>query len=150
MAGKIGALPHLSTAAIIRKNGKFFIAQRLSSTADGSPGDMDGKWEFPGGKAEAGETAPAALVRELQEEFGVVCTTGRLLAESSFLHNGKTYRLLAFEVFLPEGAEAGWTLTEHSAWRWATPGDIEALHAAGDFTPSDYTLLPQVLAAIAG
>jgi mutator protein MutT len=149
VCSQIGAQsPHLSTAAIILKNGKFFIARRLSSVSGGHS-DMDGKWEFPGGKAETGETAPAALVRELQEEFGVDSTAGRLLAESSFVHNGKTYRLLAFEVFLPEGAESGWTLTEHSDWRWATPEDIETLHAAGDFTPSDYALLPQLLTAIA-
>ena len=129
------APPNLSTAAIIVKNGKLFIARRLPG------GDMGGTWEFPGGKAETGETAPAALLRELREEFGVECTAGPLLAESSFDHDGKSYRLLAYQVFLPDGAETGFVLTEHSEWRWATIADIETLYTSGQFTPSDYVLL---------
>lgn len=38
-----------------------------------------GRWEFPGGKAEPGETAPAALTREIWEELGVVVEVGERL-----------------------------------------------------------------------
>ena len=52
-------------AALIKKNGKFLLCLRKP---DDHYGDL---WEFPGGKIEAGETAQAAIVREMKEELGI-------------------------------------------------------------------------------
>ena len=45
--------------------GRVLIAQRPAGKA------LAGRWEFPGGKVEAGETLFQALQRELQEELGI-------------------------------------------------------------------------------
>jgi len=53
-------------AAVLQKpDGRFLLAQRPKGKA------YAGYWEFPGGKVEDGETAAAALSRELHEELGI-------------------------------------------------------------------------------
>jgi 8-oxo-dGTP diphosphatase len=52
-------------AGIIIQNDKILIAERPKGTS------FAGFWEFPGGKAEPGETSQEALIRELQEEVGI-------------------------------------------------------------------------------
>ena len=51
-------------AAFIIKEEKVLLAKR-------STGDKDvlGKWEFPGGKVELGESETMAIEREMKEEF---------------------------------------------------------------------------------
>lgn len=57
-------------AVIEREDRRLLIGQRRRG--DTSPL----KWEFPGGKVEAGETAEEALARELREELGVTLVKG--------------------------------------------------------------------------
>ena len=47
-------------AAVIVSDGKILATQRADA-------DQAGKWEFPGGKIEAGETLSEALRREIRE-----------------------------------------------------------------------------------
>ena len=49
-------------AAVIVEDDKLLATQR-------GYGDFKGKWEFPGGKIEQGETHEEALVREIKEEL---------------------------------------------------------------------------------
>ncbi|MGW1369664.1 8-oxo-dGTP diphosphatase MutT, partial [Providencia hangzhouensis] len=65
---------HLHIAAGIIRNPeqKIFITKRPEGT------HMAGFWEFPGGKLEVNESPEAALIRELEEEVGVVVTKNEL------------------------------------------------------------------------
>jgi 8-oxo-dGTP diphosphatase len=57
-------------AALITRDSKLLVCQRKREDSQGL------KWEFPGGKVEAGESPAAALARELREELGVAATIG--------------------------------------------------------------------------
>jgi 8-oxo-dGTP diphosphatase len=56
----------VAAAVILREDGSFLLGRRPPGTV------YAGWWEFPGGKVEAGETPHDALVRELEEELGIV------------------------------------------------------------------------------
>jgi 8-oxo-dGTP diphosphatase len=118
----------ISVAGIAVQDGKLFIARRKMG------GAMGGKWEFPGGKADDGETCEQALVREFLEEFGVEVVVGAQLAETEFENKGRLRLLKAFTI---EFLSQDFTLSEHTEWRWADCGEIET----ADFTPSDLKLL---------
>ncbi|MDR2630433.1 MAG: NUDIX domain-containing protein [Spirochaetaceae bacterium] len=116
-----------SVAGIAREGEKFFIARRLPG------GDLGEKWEFPGGKAEAGESDEDALIREYDEEFQVPISIGSLLGTVSFDHRGVPHILNAYRIYFRSRA---FTLKEHTEWRWADLEEMEKL----DFADSDRKL----------
>jgi 8-oxo-dGTP diphosphatase len=60
---------------------------------------MSLKWEFPGGKIEAGESSENALARELNEELGITAVIGRRVARIRHKYrNGGTIDLQFFVV----------------------------------------------------
>ncbi|KAB1443898.1 (deoxy)nucleoside triphosphate pyrophosphohydrolase [Pseudodesulfovibrio senegalensis] len=54
-------------AGILWDGDRYLAVERPQGTR------MAGRWEFPGGKIDAGETREQALVRELREELGIEC-----------------------------------------------------------------------------
>ena len=109
------------TAGILEENGKVLIARR-------KPGKhMGGKWEFPGGKIEPGESPEQALTRELEEELTVRAHVGELLCTTSYEGHGVSLELLVYRVMGFEGVPA---LREHQEMRWVSPEELSAFDLA--------------------
>ena len=123
-----------SIACIVIKNHKVLIGKRINQ------GQMGGRWEFPGGKVEAGETDEQAIKREFLEEFSVPVTVGKLVAKAVFQHNNQDVLLHGYEVFIDQDNPT-WVLTEHTEIDWVNIEDIPQ----NNFVDSDLLIYPQVL-----
>ena len=120
-----------SIACIDYRDGKIFIAKRQMV------GDMGGRWEFPGGKIEEGEDLQTAIIREMQEEFGVTVSVGRKITSGSFTHKDKPCTLDVLEVTFPhDGIKKRFELTEHTDYKWADINEIPSLN----FVDSDLSV----------
>jgi 8-oxo-dGTP diphosphatase len=117
------------TAAILFKDGKVLIAQR------GQGDRLANKWEFPGGKVEAGETPEECLRREMYEEFRILVSVGEFLSESVYHYSHGSIRLIAYRTFYESG---NLSLQAHANCAWVSVDQLDDF----DFAPAD---LPFVL-----
>jgi 8-oxo-dGTP diphosphatase len=78
----------VAACALIDADGRVLIAERPA----GKP--MAGLWEFPGGKVDAGERPEDALIRELQEELGIVVNESCLAPLTFASHTYTEFHLL--------------------------------------------------------
>ena len=72
------------------EDGRILICRRRADQAHAL------KWEFPGGKVEAGESPEDALRRELQEELGIDCARPSEMTRYTFAYPDKNPILLIF------------------------------------------------------
>ena len=112
------------TAAVIEKDGKILIARRRKGRT------LGGRWEFPGGKIEPGETAEACLKRELKEEFEIESEIGKFIIANQFRYCLVPIELLAYRVKHLSGE---FKVNEHEEIRWVLPSELSSY----DFMPAD-------------
>ena len=120
------------TAAVIEKHGKILIAQRKKGDA------LAGKWEFPGGKLEAGETPEFCLQRELMEEFGVVTRIGAFICSSKFEYKHLPIELLVYRARHVAGE---FKLNEHDQLAWVDLAELKDY----DFSSADIPVVELLL-----
>lgn len=119
------------TAAIIINNNKILIAQR------GANEKLAGKWEFPGGKIELGETPQQCLKREIKEELEVDIEVGNYLDESIYTYPNGEIKLMAYFATIVGG---NIMLSVHDKVEWITISKIDKY----DFAPADIPLVKKL------
>ena len=107
------------------------------------PAALKGRWEFPGGKVEPGESPGVALIREVQEELDVTLMLGEELTPTGAtwpISDRFSLRLFWAEIFVG-------TLTpgsDHDEVKWLSADDLESVN----WLDADRAALPEVRAEL--
>jgi 8-oxo-dGTP diphosphatase len=122
-------------AAVIITDGRVLACERAS------PPEVAGRWEFPGGKVEAGETDQQALARECLEELGVRVEVGdRVGPDVPLAHGRSVLRVYAVRLLDGDVPQA----LEHSAMRWLSADELDAVH----WLPADKPIVAELPALL--
>ena len=117
-------------AAVIIANKKVFATQR-------GYGEFKGKWEFPGGKIEQGETNEEALIREIREELNVEIKVSNLIQTINYDYPDFHIVMYCYKSFIGAGEPK---LLEHEAACWVTKDEIDKL----EWLPADLKIVKTV------
>ena len=132
---------HVVAGVIRDARGRILLARRTEGR------DLSGLWEFPGGKVEAGESAEAALARELREELGIEAKVGAPLIAVPQRYPHKRLRLDVREIASWSGTPRG---LDGQALAWVPPRKLveypvppaDRPVVAALLQPADYLVTP--------
>ena len=143
----------VAAAIISNEEGKVLICRRSTGSCSGlwelsdhkqdaektkpdclncqhNSGDHAGLWEFPGGKQEEGESLADCVVRECQEELGIVVKPGAVFGVEFYQKNGEMQEFTFLEAKILSGTPE---LRVHSELQWANIEDLKRQ----DYCPAD-------------
>ena len=121
----------VAACALIDADGRVLIAQRPAYK------EMASLWEFPGGKVEAGEAPEPALIRELNEELGIV-VKAECLAPFTFASHAYPKFHLLMPVYVCRRWDGRPMAHEHQALAWVYARKLNAY----PMPPADLPLIP--------
>ncbi|HAY94122.1 8-oxo-dGTP diphosphatase MutT [Shewanella sp.] len=124
---------HVAVGIITNSAGEILLAKRPDHLHQG------GKWEFPGGKVETGETVTQALIRELKEEVALDVTDSQPFMALSFDYPDKQVLLDIHSVTEFNGTAQG---LEGQLIAWVTKADLINY----DFPEANKPILEKILA----
>lgn len=117
-------------AAVIRDHNRIFATAR-------GYGVLKGKWEFPGGKIETGETSQEALKREIREELATEIEVGELI--DTIEYDYPDFHL-TMECFWGKVVNGELELKEHEAAKWLTRENLYSV----EWLPADVQLIEKI------
>lgn len=129
-------MPKVIVAAVIITQGRVLACERSA------PAEVAGRWEFPGGKVEPGETDQEALIRECAEELGVRVEVGDRVGPDVSLAHGRAV-LRVFAVRLLEGDVP--RALEHTSMRWLAVDELDSV----PWLPADKPIVAELPALLA-
>jgi 8-oxo-dGTP diphosphatase len=122
-------------AAVIVIDGRVLACERSA------PPEVAGRWEFPGGKVEPGESDAEALARECVEELGVRVEVGARVGPDVPLARGRAV-LRVFAVTLLNGDRP--RALEHAAIRWLAVDELNSV----PWLPADRPIVDELPALL--
>ena len=124
--------PIVGCLAVVRRGNKVLLAERSLP-----PGI--GKWGFPGGMQELGETLFECAQRELIEETGIMAEPRSVLTAIESIRQDEKGKIMTHFtlvcVLLDWHQGEGEPLEDAQQVRWLTPAEAEALDAFPDAVP---------------
>jgi len=127
----------VAACALIDADGRVLLAQRPEGKS------MAGLWEFPGGKIEAGETPEQSLIRELEEELGIVVKEACLAPLTFASHSYPDFHLL-MPLYVCRRWEGTVTAREGQQLAWVRPNRLRDY----PMPPADIPLIPHLTALL--
>jgi len=110
-------VPLIIVGAALVADGRVLACERAE------PSEVAGKWEFPGGKVEAGENELDALMRECEEELGIKIAVGdRIGADVPMAHGWATLRVWLATIVSGEPRPL-----EHASLRWLATDELDSV-----------------------
>jgi 8-oxo-dGTP diphosphatase len=115
-------------AAVIQHQNKILAVQRGPAKF----AYISEKWEFPGGKMEAGETEQETIIREIKEELDMDISVNSKLVTVE--HSYPDFHL-TMHTYMCETNQSEPKLTEHLAYQWLEKSELTKLDWAGADLP---------------